>query len=51
METAKISRYTPSHDTANWAVYVGNAWGLFTVHVRATKVDGAGKPTFAPCPP
>lgn len=50
VELENLTRYSSSNDGTWWSLYVGNAWGLFTVHARATRVD-KGTPTFAPCPP
>jgi hypothetical protein len=49
VELENLTRYSSANDGTWWTVYVGNAWGLFTVYVRASRVD-KGKPTFAPCP-
>jgi hypothetical protein len=49
VELAARTRYVDVTDGTWWTVYVGNAWGVFTVHARAASVV-KGKPTFAPCP-
>lgn len=44
-----LERYSPGNENGWWELYVGNAWGLFTVHAHATSVDAAGKPVFTRC--
>jgi len=50
VQLAPLVRYAHGPDRGWWELYVGNAWGLFTVSAHQLGTDAAGKPVFARCP-
>ena len=49
VQLADSVRYAHGPERGWWPVYVGTAWGLFTVMAQQTGTDAAGEPVFARC--